>query len=600
MFKRKSGEEPSQAVEEVVNPIPRHLPVQEITLRFYQATWEEIAPGKLYYLPLAQTPRYMFDDAMINQFNKFRELWGTMEIHTPKVRMSNLVMLQDDLRVQSNTPADATAFTQVIYLIKYCPKGVKNYFQLAHCPDGDLTKPKELTYTMKPIKTETGNTQFVQLQGFENFEDLAIIPAKANFTAGFVPRANIALDNDFKITDAYIAPDAPTLLSTFSGNLNTPKEKYMNPITTLMSAKNLDEKIFYKYGDVIEYNIKTNIEGKPLYNTLANNFLEDQYVIEKTTDAEYTYEGEFCWPSRNRPYLSRKDYFAPHLDPVIHGKDVGSLEHTFLCMPPIKKPTGALLGQRCSLLLEQEFAVTFHMSQGVFDTEEIEANQMNQDSSIVIRRNVYPVPDKNKVQPSVLCNGRMGCVEPPGEAQKFQHNNFKRMRALTCYPDSFQGLASYFISNQSLIPDFSRKWVTFQQVDKQPANSWNVSILARPSPTLTLDRMDTAGMYPGLVDYVHKQINDTGILYFYWEPRTPPPIVTLPDGTKYFNYMQVSNIGNMLIKQENTVVTVPNFITIKWMDFLTSDFYPHVANVCHPTRKKLNGVENKICNTFFV
>lgn len=76
MFKRKadssdnSDQPPAkQAAQEL---IPRHLPLQHIELNFVQRTWQEFAPGELYYVPTCQTIKYMFDEAMHKQLAKFK------------------------------------------------------------------------------------------------------------------------------------------------------------------------------------------------------------------------------------------------------------------------------------------------------------------------------------------------------------------------------------------------------------------------------------------------------------------------------------------------------------------------------------------------
>lgn len=128
MFKRKAEDAGGVAKEQKVEPIPRVLPQNTITLNFTQRTWEEISPTKLYYLPLSQTVKYMMDPAMLSQFSKFKNMWETMTINDVGFRISNCILLQDDLRVQNNTPTDATAFTQVCYMIHYTPHRQNQFF----------------------------------------------------------------------------------------------------------------------------------------------------------------------------------------------------------------------------------------------------------------------------------------------------------------------------------------------------------------------------------------------------------------------------------------------------------------------------------------
>lgn len=126
-----SGKKGAPNDDTKVQLIPRSLPQSSITLNFKYTTWEEFAPGRLYYLPTCQTPTFLFNQpTILKQLKKFIPIANTMTFHTPEVRLSNLIFLQDDLRVQSNTPTDATAFTQVCYLMTFSPPAQTQYFKL--------------------------------------------------------------------------------------------------------------------------------------------------------------------------------------------------------------------------------------------------------------------------------------------------------------------------------------------------------------------------------------------------------------------------------------------------------------------------------------
>nr|QTE03996.1 MAG: VP1 [Motacilla cinerea densovirus] len=462
MFKRKSDSTnsespakkggPGTAAEEKTDPIPRHLPSSSITLNFTRRSFEEIAPGILYYLPLCQSVKYMFDEAMLGQYMKFRDLWETMEIHSPKARLTNLIMLQDDLRVQNNTPTDATAFTQVVYLMKYCPVGQKQYFKLSNVPNtSDIKSQKTLTYKIDPRgKDPTSMSQLTQIDGYETFDKLSILGARAHRTAGFVPAKNVSYDiQDYSLNDPYIAPNTPMVhFSTVSGNLQTPDttDNFVGPAEVLTMAINQDNISMYKYGDIIDIPIVTNLEGLKLANTSNNDFTQDVQIETHTQDpsTNAVYATEWAYPSRNRPFLNRGNYYDPNTDPILMGKKFKHLNHCFLTMPPIRKPNGALLGQRCSCILEQSFSVTFHMSQATFIDvdEEEEANpntlQVNQDNQIELRRNIYGKPFLKQIkEPSVFCPGPNSVVCPtfaPGKAPQ-----------LSCYEDTWQGLTAFMV-----------------------------------------------------------------------------------------------------------------------------------------------------------
>lgn len=454
MFKRGSDTSsppakggPGSQAEEKSDPIPRHIPSNSITIPFVQRGWTEIAPGKLYYVSLCQTPKYMFDDANINLFNKFKNLWYTMQIHNPKLKISNLIMLQDDLRVQNSTPTDATAFTQVNYLVKYCPKGFKQYFKLLNSDTGAISDAKSLKYQ---LKTDRPNNPFIEIPGFTDFENLFILPAKANLRAGFVPGGDVKADpNSGIINDVYIAPNtSSTYFNSVSGNL-APKDdetNFFKPGQTITKAINQDKIEYYKYGDTIEMEINTNLEGIHLANTAENNFLQDVFVTFKNPsddDQTIEYSTEFAYPSRNRPFIARGDYYSNNLNAILKGKDFKPLDHCFLMMPPIKKPGGQLLGQRCSVFTEQEFAITFFYNQGTYSTLEDDAQQPHQDDAVILRRNVYPVPTITTSTKSVVCP---------------RSTMLQSYQAVSKYPDTFEGTFKDFIQDctrEELAPCFS-------------------------------------------------------------------------------------------------------------------------------------------------
>lgn len=426
-MKFATGEKPGEQ-NAIVEPIPRVIPQQCVTLNFSMRTWEEIGPGKLYYLPVCQNPIYMMDKLMINQFNTFKGLWATMEIHKPKVRMSNFIMLQDDLRVQNNTPTDATAFTQVVYLVHYTPKNQSMYFALQNLQDDNFLTGPYLTYGLQPKNPNV--SRLVEIDNFDNFERLLIKTANPGKTAGYDPNKNlIALpEDDFKIKSTYIKPgeldeDARKIAANLQPDISETTPYFIENGSQLLFARNLDKINFYKYGDVAEIDIETNLEGKKLMSENVNDFTQDinieRYYTAGSTLVTKTYATEWCWPGRNRPYYSRSTNLDINTFPDQLAKDLKPLKHHFFCMPPIKKPNGALLGQRCSVLLEQSFSVTLHFPTSIFagENEEMEDTPMDeipdQNSGIMLRRNVYGKPASDRpVEKNWYCGtGRIpsGC-----------------------------------------------------------------------------------------------------------------------------------------------------------------------------------------------
>lgn len=424
---------PGTQAEEKTDPIPRHIPSNSVTLNFVQRGWTNIAPGKLYYLVGCQTPKYLFDDTNINLFNKFKPLYYTMQLHPHKVRISNLIMLQDDLRVQSNTPTDATAFTQVNYLMQYCPKGMKQYFKLG--TGKDATEFKNLTYNLTDAVPKS---PFIEMKNYSSFDQVNIVPAKANLYAGFVPGASLTPDKGI-IQDVYVAPNTQSLpFQKVSGNMS-PKDDdttfYKNG-NVITRAVNQDKISFYKYGDTIEHTFHSNLEGIHLANTQENRFLEDQIIeVPNPADPKQTlmYATEFVYPSRNRPFFCRSDYYSNNLNAIMQGKKFKPLDHCFYSMPPLTKPDGALLGQRCAIFCEQEMQITFNFTQGTFGTNEDDALQSHQDDAVIVRRNIYPNPQvKTQAEQNVFC-----------KKDQAQCKKLRPRAGTKCYENTFEGFIKF-------------------------------------------------------------------------------------------------------------------------------------------------------------
>lgn len=397
--------------DDKVDPIPRNLKLQEITLHFTQRTWEEIGPGQLKYLPLCYTPYYMFDEAMKAQLAKFKDLWATAYYHTPKARLSNIIMLQDDLINQGGTPLETTAFTQACYMLKYTPTKQAQYFKLANIDDCNTGKYTDLHYDLSTTQCGRDYKQLISLGNYKDFEQLAIMTARPNINAGFIPRdvihwgAPTVADH---ITNTYIPPNPQAgAFMDISCNLQpyniygNHDPNYIDSLKQVTWARNLDKITLHKYGDVVDFDITTNLEGVPLLNHRYNDLMTRETVVEDTVNKnKFTYYTEFLWPGVNRPYYTRKDNLSS-ITPYETTKHFKPLSHTFLTMPPIRKANGALLKQRASFLLEQSFSVTFHTTESIWGDggEKI----LNQHDGCVIRPAIYGNTLAPKVDESAFC-----------------------------------------------------------------------------------------------------------------------------------------------------------------------------------------------------
>lgn len=394
MLKRKGddggGGDAKRSCDDKTDPIPRNFKIHEVTLTFKKYTFEQISPTQLLYFPHCQTPAWIMDPPQYDVYMKYRPLACTMELHTPKITLSNLIFLQDDLRVQSNTPTDATAFTQVNYLIQYTPKHQTEFFQMVNVLDDNLMTTTPLTYDIKAIPNMQTQMLPVGELNYSKFDTLGIIPGMINKYAGFIPYAEPRRDKiNHSILDTYIAPNS-TAFGDFSANLQ-PEQSKANFTTGLNSAlyvRNLGSMHYMKYGDTTEIGVNTNLEGVKLANVPENDFtVTTQKIIEEGSD-KTTYTGQFAYPSSNRPFYCRKNYYDPDTDPIIHGKQLGKLSHHFLAMPPITKPDGAILKQRCTFTVDASFSVTFNFLDSIHNTDH-DDYFMAQRNAVILRPNIY-------------------------------------------------------------------------------------------------------------------------------------------------------------------------------------------------------------------
>lgn len=415
-----------------VDVIPRPLHLQEITLHFTQRTWEEIGPGELKYLPLCQTPYYMFDKAMLAQLAKFKNLWATAYYHTPKARISNLIMLQDDLINQGGTPLETTAFTQACYMLHYMPTRQTQYFALTNidnCQTGANTK---LVYDMSQTSCGLDYSQLVEVQNFKDFEQLAILPAKIDEYAGYAPRKTVTYSvGDYSlITDVFISPYPENGdLADFSANYQTvsaltPNIPVIDTFKHVTWVRNLDKFKFHQYNEVFDLDINTNLEGVPLINTPNNDFTKRNAKFDAGNDS-FDYYTDFIWPSNNRPYYSRKDNLSV-IHPYEKTKDLKPLKHHFFSMPPIRKANGCLLKQRCSFLLEQSFSVTFKMAESVWGEDSGDQYILNQLNGVKVRPVVYSKSQATKIDQGAICPNGFTCT---GDNCPFD-NSFTSLRRL--------------------------------------------------------------------------------------------------------------------------------------------------------------------------
>lgn len=423
------------------DPIPRPLKLQEVTLHFTQRSWEEIGAGELKYLPLSQTPYYMFDDAMLAQLKKFKGLWTTAYYHQPKARLTNLIMLQDDLINQGGTPLETTAFTQACYMLTYQPTRQLQYFALANITDCHKGTYNLLKYNMAQTRCGDDYSYLVKVDNYEDFEKLAILPAAVDQFAGYNPASEIQIGGTTAayVPATFISPNSTNGdLRNYSANLQPYNNNYfpsaplIEPLKQVTWARNLDKIALHKYGDTIELPIHTNLEGIPLLNTPLNDFTTRNAKISDKSN-NYTFNTEFVWPSTNRPYYSRYDNLS-NISAYENAKSLSPIKHTFLTMPPIRKANGALLKQRCSFILEQSFSVTFKTVESIWD-DDSDKHVLNQRDGVIVRPMIYGNMASPSMDEGAIC---------PSDEYKCKGSNCP-------YDNSFASLIEIFVEYMDMV-----------------------------------------------------------------------------------------------------------------------------------------------------
>ena len=94
--------------EESVSSISRPLPYKHVTFLFLQRSWEELDTS-LSTLARTITLLPVLDDEMIKVIKSVLPCLG-FRVHTPHVKISNFIILTDELSVKANTPMEVSSF----------------------------------------------------------------------------------------------------------------------------------------------------------------------------------------------------------------------------------------------------------------------------------------------------------------------------------------------------------------------------------------------------------------------------------------------------------------------------------------------------------
>ncbi|KAJ9601468.1 hypothetical protein L9F63_000385 [Diploptera punctata] len=115
-----SGQHGTQPGESV-SPVARPLPYKHVTFTFVQRSWEEIDTS-MSTLPITLALLPMLDDEMITVIKSVLPCSLGYRIHNPHVKISNFIILTDELQIRGNTPTELASFVQQSKIIHYMPK----------------------------------------------------------------------------------------------------------------------------------------------------------------------------------------------------------------------------------------------------------------------------------------------------------------------------------------------------------------------------------------------------------------------------------------------------------------------------------------------
>lgn len=418
MNKRKGPEEPEEQppaksnvagggvgarAEQVDNPIPRLFHDNSITIHITQRSFEELGPSEIKYFPVQNYWAAMFDKFHYYMFKKYYDRCSTYEITSPKVKISNILMLQDKLTSQQGTNSESAIYTQSSYLMEFTPQSPRQWFKLG-TTDNCGESQKILKY--KPMEHSDCKiiSQLIKVGDgvFEDFEKLTINPAKPDLYAGWSGsdvdiRDAGGVGSDLEAEWAYNKDGGKSQNRTVKDVYISPKNPYLGdyscsyagdePIVPLMHhttyMRNSDSIKLHKYGDTVEFAVNTNMSGLPLLRHPHNNpFGGIDHIRPRPSVNKKAVEYMFCYPSENRPYMSRGDQFE-NIRPIEKTKTFKPLKHKFICMAPIKEGDGRLIKQRASFTCEQAVTITFKFPETVI--EEDAEYMLAQKSGVILR-----------------------------------------------------------------------------------------------------------------------------------------------------------------------------------------------------------------------
>ncbi|XP_046391510.1 uncharacterized protein LOC124159636 [Ischnura elegans] len=353
------------------SPMERPIPFNHVTFTFRQRSWEEI-DCSLKTLPLTIALHSMLDDEMIDVISNVLPTCLGFRIHKPMVKISNFIVLTDEITVRSNSPTEMSSFVQQSKIIHFMPKHtVTTGYTITNTDSASKVKMDDL------LKQKKDNF-LVSLPNTENFEKLNIHcishPIHANLLNNDERYQGYILnDVDYGAHDLLAAATTEEEKEWLNcryyygivdetGTVSAMTDNWETKQMTVNSCRNRDKIEILGAGDIIEFEVETNCEGDMLYPDLINTRTPGIFNtfqlkgIEKKSQLTTIKRGYTPWPSSFNPKLYRRN--AALGSQWLFAK-YKPLQHHFFTMVPIKKNNGSLMKTRASCMMEQSFQVTF-------------------------------------------------------------------------------------------------------------------------------------------------------------------------------------------------------------------------------------------------
>lgn len=365
---------------ESVSPVPRPMPYKHVTFSFVQRSWEEIDTG-LSTLPISIALYPILDDEMLTVIKQVLPCCLGFRVHAPHVKLSNFIILTDEIQMKGATPSEMSSFVQQSKIIHYMPKNfVTTGYTLSNV---DTIKPITFTKLMGHNKMN----QMVKLPNSDDFETLSIYGISGSIHGNLWNRNKMYQGyvlNDLESQHYSLYSSASTVEDTKweqlsyaygvvdeKGDAHSATSMWTVEKRAITKCKNLDKIEIVGASDVIEYDIETNIEGDVLYPDTVDNHTPSVFSyfvvkgLEKNSGLTMWKVGCTPWPSTFNPKMYRRN--AALGDQWLQAQ-YKPLQHHFFTMVPIHKSDGKLMKQRASCMVEQSFQVSF-----IFRDEEIDA-----------------------------------------------------------------------------------------------------------------------------------------------------------------------------------------------------------------------------------